>query len=97
MRERGPRRQITREKGQAIEKLAHAIEYLCDEAVHSGAGTFLFPGDPQLESVQLLMSLQRAVYSECPPVVSMWTRIRTFMIHALAAKPAPEMTTTAVK
>ena len=94
-RPRGPRRHISRESGRVIEVLAHAIEYLCDEAVHNG-GT-MSAGDPQLEAVQLVMSLQRAVYLECPPVVSVWSRIRAYFVNTLTAKPAPEMTSSAVK
>lgn len=94
-RSRGPRRHISRESGRVIEVLAHAIEYLCDEAVHNGST--MSAGDPQLEAVQLLMSLQRAVYAECPPHVSVWSRLRSSIANTLAAKPAPEMTSTVLK
>jgi hypothetical protein len=92
---RSQRRQVSREAGQAMEKLAHAIEYLCDEAVHHGGTRFI--GAPQLDAIQLLISLQRSVYSECPPFLGIWARMRTFLMNCLAAKPAPEMTSTALK
>jgi hypothetical protein len=58
------RRRISPEAGRAIEKLAHAIEYLSDEFVQDSGP--LHPHDGRVEAIQLLMSLNRAVYCECP-------------------------------
>ena len=71
---RKPRRQITPKAGKALEKLGHAIEYLTDEFVQSGAS--FSSSNPQLEAVQLLMALNRRVYFECPEVPTLGARMR---------------------
>jgi len=58
------RRRISPKAGRAIEKLAHAIEYLSDEFVQDSGP--LDPRDGRVEAIQLLMGLNRAVYCECP-------------------------------
>jgi hypothetical protein len=72
------RRQITPQAGHALEILGHAIEYLTDEFVHHGGD--VSSRNPQLEAVQLLMSLNRQVYFECPEVPTVRERIRS-MFH----------------
>ena len=57
-------RQLTPEAGHAIEKLAHAIEYLTDEFVHDGKD--LRDDKGRVDAIQTLMQLNRAVYFECP-------------------------------
>lgn len=71
------RRRISPEAGRALEILGHAIEYLADEFVYAG-GSFSAQ-DPQVEAVQLLMSLNRKVYFECPEVPSVADRLRALM------------------
>jgi hypothetical protein len=71
------RRRITPEAGRALEILGHAIEYLTDEFVHDG-GTFS-AHDERLQAVQLLMSLNRQVYFECPEAHSFAERCRTLL------------------
>jgi hypothetical protein len=71
------RRRITPEAGRALEILGHAIEYLTDEFVHDG-GTFS-ARDERLQAVQLLMSLNRQVYFECPEAHSFAERCRTLL------------------
>ena len=71
------RRRITPEAGHALEILGHAIEYLTDEFVYAG-GSFS-ARDPQVEAVQLLMSLNRKVYFECPEVPGFAERLRALM------------------
>lgn len=67
------RRRMSPESGRAIEKLAHAIEYLTDEFVHDGCdGGFQ---DPRVDAIKLLMSLNRQVYSECPIVPTFAQRV----------------------
>ncbi len=75
---RRQRRQITPQAGKALEKLGHAIEYLTDEFVQSGAS--FATNNSQLEAVQLLMALNRRVYFECPEVLTLGARLRK-MLH----------------
>jgi hypothetical protein len=50
-----------------LEILGHAIEYLADEYAFSSAQMgVLDSGDPRIEAIQLLMSLNRQVYYSCP-------------------------------
>ena len=76
------RRRITPQAGRALEILAHAIEYLTGEFVHTDH-TFSVRNE-QLEAVQLLMALNRQVYFECSEVPSFSERCRT-LLHLLAA------------
>jgi hypothetical protein len=62
------RRRITPQAGHALEILAHAIEYLTDEYVHTGLN--FSAKYEQLEAVRLLMALNRQVYFECAEVPS---------------------------
>jgi hypothetical protein len=66
------RRRISPQAGRALEILGHAIEYLTDEYVHR-SGSFS-ARDPELEAVQLLMAVNRAIYLECPEVPSFGAR-----------------------
>jgi hypothetical protein len=76
-------RRITPQAGRALEILGHAIEYLTDEFVHQGIA--MSPGNPQLEAVQLLMSLNRQVYFECPETPTLSQRFRNvFSLRAAA-------------
>jgi hypothetical protein len=76
------RRRITPEAGHALEILGHAIEYLTDELVHRAQDVTCPSGD--LDAVQLLMAFNRAVYYECPEVVTLGARLRS-MLHLRAA------------
>ena len=73
------RRRFTPQAGRALELLAHAIEYLTDEFVHQGLA--YSSKNAQLEAVQLLMSLNRQVYFECPEVPSFWERMSACFGH----------------
>jgi hypothetical protein len=80
-RVRPNRRRITPQAGHALEILAHAIEYLTDEYVHTGL-TFSAKNE-QLEAVRLLMALNRQVYFECSEVPSFSERCRSLLhLHA---------------
>jgi len=58
------RRHISPAAGRALEKLGHAIEYLSQVFVEEeGAGSL---HDTRLEAIDLLMSLNREIYFECP-------------------------------
>lgn len=75
------RRRITPRAGHALEILGHAIEYLTDEFVHQGAE--FRSRNAQLEAVQLLMSVNRQVYFECPEVPTLGERLRSALhLHA---------------
>jgi hypothetical protein len=75
------RRYITQDAGRALEKLAHAIEYLTDEFVHDGGD--LSANNPQVKAVQLLMALNRQVYFECRQVPTFAERCRSLLhLHA---------------
>jgi hypothetical protein len=81
-RVRTRRRRITPQAGRALEILAHAIEYLTDEFVHTGLS--FSERNEQLEAVQILMARNRQVYFECPVVPSFGERCRA-LLHHLAA------------
>jgi len=66
------RRRITPQAGHALEILGHAIEYLTDEYIYRG-GQF-YPGDPEVQAVQLLAAVNRAIYLECPEVPTLGER-----------------------
>ena len=58
-------------QGRALETLGHAVEYLMDSRL------FLVErATPKAEqdALQILMRMSRAVFLECPEVVSVWTR-----------------------
>jgi hypothetical protein len=69
-------RSISPSAGRALEMLGHAIEYLADEYVYRGK-TFC-ADDPEVQAVQLLMTLNREVYLECPIVPTFSERVRAF-------------------
>ena len=86
------RRAITPQAGHALEILGHAIEYLTDEFVeHHGSMT---PPDVRIQSVQLLMALNRQVYYECPQVPEFKDRCRAFL-HTILRRPANEQSSIA--
>ncbi len=75
------RRRINPNAGRALEILGHAIEYLTDEYVHCG-GLPPYCND-QLETVQLLMALNREIYFDCPEVPTIWERFLSLIrLHA---------------
>ena len=67
------RRRIDYQSGRALEILGHAIEYLTDEFVQGGA--LLSADRSQLEAVQLLMSVNRQIYFQCPEVPTLGERL----------------------
>jgi hypothetical protein len=71
------RRSITPRAGHALEILSHAIEYLTDEFLCEN--TAFSANSSQLEAVQLLMALNRAVYYECPELPSLGERWRSIL------------------
>ena len=75
--DRPRRRRIPSRAGHALEKLGHAIEYLTDEFLYEN--TAFSVNSSQLEAVQLLMALNRAVYYECPEVPTLGERMRAIL------------------
>lgn len=70
------RRTVSPEASRALEKLAHAIEYLSNDFLHDNG-----PGcdhDGRVQAIHLLMALNRAVYFECPEVPALGERLRAF-------------------
>ena len=70
------RRQISPPAGCALEILGHAIEYLTDQYVHERER--FSACDPEVEAIQLLMSLNRQVYYECPVIPTFAERCHAF-------------------
>jgi hypothetical protein len=81
-RNRAHRRRISPQAGHALEILGHAIEYLTDEFIHAGGS--LSPHDGQVEAVQLLMSINREIYLDCPKIPTLGERCLT-LLHLRAA------------
>ena len=60
------RRSMNPDTGRAPVILGHAIEYLTDEFVHEGDS--FTAGRGQIDAIQLLITLNRQIYMECPEV-----------------------------
>lgn len=71
------RRRITQQAGRALEILGHAIEYLADEFVEHGGD--LSGDDSQVQAMQILMSLNRAIYYDCPEIPTFGERCAAFL------------------
>ena len=67
-------RRITPQAARALDKLAHAIEYLTDEFVME-QGAPPFRGDGRLRAIELLMNLNRQIYMSCPEEVRLRDRL----------------------
>jgi hypothetical protein len=67
------RRRPDRYQGRALEALGHAIEYLVDSDLRSGAET---PSKAVGDASQILMGLSRKVFTECAEVVPLSQRIQ---------------------
>jgi hypothetical protein len=72
------RRIIAPRSGRALEILGHAIEYLTDEYVNE-RNTTLSATSTHIEAVQLLMSINRQVYFECPIAPTLGERCSSFL------------------
>lgn len=71
------RRRIDRESGRALEILSHAIEYLKDEYVYHGGG--VASSESEVQAMQLLMAVNREIYTACPEILTMEERCATFV------------------
>lgn len=74
---RTPSRLVNMQAGRALEILGHAIEYLTDEYVREAK--HLSAHDPQVEAIQLLMTINREVYFGCPIVPTFADRMRAWI------------------
>ena len=68
-------------QGRALEALGHAIEYLVDSRLFVLDETTLRSDD---EAVQIMMRLSRAIFAECPEVVSLSRKVRMWLVDRLA-------------
>jgi hypothetical protein len=77
------RRALSRESGQALEMLGHAIEYLADEYAadveHAGP---LGSANPRVEAIQILKRLNRAVYYSGTEMEPAFRRMRRWLTGA---------------
>jgi hypothetical protein len=69
------RRRISQQAGQALEKLAHAIEYLTDEYIFDGKTPA--EDNTTIQAIQLLMAINRRIYFDCPVVPGFSDRLQT--------------------
>jgi hypothetical protein len=75
------RRAETREQGEALEMLGHAIEYLMDTRLEGGYRLMRFAGTPEFEAVQILMRANRELYASFPEVKPLGSRLRALLLQ----------------
>lgn len=68
-------RRMNREQGEALEKLAHAIEYLIDTYMVKRGGLLDLSHTPEYEAIQMLMRLNRQIFAGGQPYVPLIRRI----------------------
>jgi hypothetical protein len=74
------RRQLSREAGQALEILGHAIEYLADEYANDLADKGpLGNADPRVAAIQILKGLNRAIYYSGTDVEPAFGRMKRWL------------------
>lgn len=74
-------RRGSREQGRALEILGHAIEYLVDSQLFALDQASVRSED---EAVQIMMRLSRAVFAECPEVITLRQRLRLWITDRLS-------------
>jgi hypothetical protein len=80
------RRRLTPEAGKAIEILGHAIEYLADEyAADTAPKGALGSADPRVEAIQVLKSLNRAIYLSGTEIQPVFRRMRQWFLGVRAS------------
>jgi hypothetical protein len=75
------RRRANPTQGQALVTLGHAVEYLIDSRLWQPGE---FDQQNEQEAIQILMRMSRAVFSECPEVVSMRRRFQEWVAEKVA-------------
>ena len=68
-------------QGRALEMLGHSVEYLVDSRLFALSDD---AAQSDGEAVQILMRLSRAVFAECPEVISLRRRLRLWLVDRLA-------------
>jgi hypothetical protein len=76
------RRRPTQAQGQALEKLGRAIEYLVDSRM---ALLYEPSTKADADALDILMRLNRWVFSECEEIVSVRQRLKTWMAGRVRA------------
>ncbi len=78
-------RRLQPEQGRAIEKLAHAIEYLSDELAMQcmTARANAFESQPIQSAIEMLKRCNREIYLACPPMPTLRERLRGFVSRAM--------------
>ena len=66
------RRRGSPQQGHALEMLGHAVEYLVDSRMFLVEQRVV---QADRDAMQILMKMSRDVFSECPEVVPLWTRV----------------------
>jgi len=76
------RRNLSREAGQALEILGHAIEYLADEFALEcmSRQANISPGlHPRVVAIEMLKAKNREIYLSCPVVPTLGDRLRSLL------------------
>ena len=77
------RRRLSQENARGLEILGHAIEYLADEyAIDPANKGALGNADPRIATIQMLKSLNRAIYFSGAEVQPVWQRIRHWFLRS---------------
>ncbi len=71
------------DQGQALSKLAHAIEYLIDSRIPVGGNN-----SAEYDAVRLLMRLSREVFEECPARAPLTARVSGWFSQRLGTSEA---------
>ena len=77
------RLRIHRAHDEALEALGHAVEYLVDSRLFD-CGDHNYQNEQ--EAVQILMRMSRAVFAECPEVVSLKRRVGRWVSDQFAGE-----------
>ncbi len=75
------RRKVGPQAGVAIDKLAHAIEYLQDELLLEGLWLSESETDGRPEAIRILKVLNRQIYYECPIALTLSERLRNSLLR----------------
>ncbi|HUZ94608.1 MAG TPA: hypothetical protein VMU57_06805 [Edaphobacter sp.] len=76
------RRRPTQTQGQALEKLGRAIEYLMDSRM---ALLYETPTKADADALDILMRLNRWVFSECEEIVPVRRRLKAWVMARVHA------------
>ena len=77
------RRKANQQQGRALEVLGHAVEYLVDTRMTRDDMQPLLLAGPDLQAVQILMRLNRAVFSSCEEIVPLRRRLKKWLLARL--------------